>query len=376
MVVASGSITKRSIRDFAHLAVWALGAGAPVPLHYDTLDEWSFALDGGTTFANRIEPGALLKWADGATTDAARKGFQTRLGETPGCLVYHVSQDTIGADIQITGHVAETPDNMREAWRGLRDAWTLPDGQECVDVVEIYRHAQELALEFYYKWRVPGPEPWMQARKAWGKFAREKLKTGRWDSPDEVAKAFPGAPELTAWREIRDTFEPDTCIVWLGLGALNYAAEWLKGGGVVFVQHVLFGQALAYLAKVPFFAAQGLDANGQSIEHFQGRACIASAGSNTEGRNLQRFCRMLDMTPVPNNLQAEQKIGRLHREGQESDTVEVCLYLGCRENVSNFWQSVQDARTDTIHNEHKLLIASHDVPALDALPHTKAFELS
>lgn len=382
MCVGSGSMTKRSLRDYAHLAKWTLGAGSPLPIRDDTLEEWCFALDGGTNWANRLEPGALLAWADGGTdTEAARRGFQKRLAETPGVIVYHVPQDNIGADIEITGEVLHAPPEMTDAWDHLRgnDArgfrkWELPDGTELVEGCEVYRHARELALGFYYKWRRPGPEPWMNARKAYGQFTREKLKTGRWDSPDEVAKAHPGASEVTDWQGIRSSFEPETTIVWLSMHALHVCAEWLRGGGVCFVEHVLFGQALSVLAKVPFFGRGGLDANGASIEHYQGKACIASLGSNTEGRNLQRYSRMLVTSPVPNGLQLEQLLGREHREGQDADVVEVTVLVGCYEGCAAFWQSVEDARTDTIHQNHKVLMARIDVIELTALPPEKAFQ--
>lgn len=383
LCVGSGSITKRSIRDYAHLAAWTLGQGAPVPLNHDTLEEWCYALDGGTNFANRIEPGALLAWAEGSDTASARKGFQRRLAETPGCMVYHVAQDDIGATVNIRAEVLEAPAEMAPAWEALRGwtdkdgtehgGWELIDGTELVEGCEVYRHARELALGFYYKWRHPGPEPWMVARKAWGQFARENLKGSRFDSPDETAKAYPTAPEWTAWRDIRSTFEPETTIVWLSAHALHLCAEWLKDGGVAFVEHSQFGQALAYTAKVPFFGAQGLDGNGRSIEHFQGKACVASLGSNSEGRNLQRFCRMLITSPVPNNLQLEQLIGRMHREGQEADSVDVTVLFGCYEGAGAFWQSVYDARSDTVHNVHKVLDARLEVPEMWELPKTPAF---
>jgi len=378
LCIGSGSVTKRSIRDYAHLLAWTLGLGSPLPLRDDDLENWAFALDGGTTFANRLEPGALLAWAEGEDltdeTAAARRGFQRRLAQTPGVVVYHVPQDNIGAEIEITAQVLMPPPEMTQAWEALRDRWELPDGTELVEGCEVYRHARELAKGFYYKWRRPGPDPWMQARKTYGQFTREKLKTGRWDSPDEVAKAFPNAAEVTEWQAIRNTFEPETCIVWLSTHALQVCADWLKGGGVCFVEHVLFAQALAFLAKVPFFGRGGLDANGASIEHFKGKACIASLGSNTEGRNLQHFSRMLVVNPVPNGLQLEQLLGREHREGQEADTVEVTILFGCYEDAAAFWASVNDAKTDTVHNNHKVLMSKIQASEMWELPQEKAFQ--
>jgi hypothetical protein len=155
--------------------------------------------------------------------------------------------------------------------------------------------------------------------------------------------------------------------------ALQAAADWLKAGGICFVEHVLFGQALAYLAKVPYFGAGGLDANGAGIDNFKGKACVASSSSNREGRNLQRFARGLIVSMVPNNLQAEQLLGRLHRPEQEADEVCFDVFLGCYEDAAALWQCVYDARSDTIHTDHKILVADLQAPDMLELPQTKAF---
>ena len=60
----TGTITKRSLHDYAHVLTWCLGAGAPVPLRQDVLEEWSFALDERLDWGSQIEPGALLSWCE------------------------------------------------------------------------------------------------------------------------------------------------------------------------------------------------------------------------------------------------------------------------------------------------------------------------
>jgi hypothetical protein len=216
-----------------------------------------------------------------------------------------------------------------------------------------------------------GPSDWLDKRKRFGQFIREKLKGSRhYDSPDEVACAFPEADEVKDWRAVRKSYTPETTIVWLDSGPLRRCVEWLRGGGIVWVETTAWGEAIAQLAHVPYFGAGGLDSAGRSIDQFQGRGCVASVGANGEGRNLQRFCRMLVTATLPNGPQWEQTIGRLHRIGQVADEVTVDVLVGCKEHVEPFWQSVRDANLHKHGDggDPKLLLAAIDFPASENLP--------
>jgi hypothetical protein len=358
----TGTFAKRRIEDYAHIMHWCLGPLAPVPITGDEIENWDHALAEKIEVGSRIEPGPLLDWYEPSPLDAgrhvgtlerARRGFQKRLAETPGVVCSYISGADLGVSLTVVGHELYSEDvpALQSAFEDLRGPRTLPDGQEMVDAIEWYRHAKELGLGFFLKWKYPAPPEWLACRKAWFAFCREKLARSRtYDSPDELAKAFPEQPEWLAWKAVRKSYDPETIPIWLETGIAELCVSWLRGdwgdvspgsGGIVFVEHVAFGQLVASLAGVPYFGAGGKDATGRSIIHFNGPACVASIGSNGKGRNLQAFQRMLVPSPPPNGPQWEQLIGRLHRQGQGRD-VRIDVLFGCREAYQSFWQAVSD----------------------------------
>jgi hypothetical protein len=377
--VMSGTTIKRSIKDYAHLLKLALRGLAPIPLTAETLEDWDCALSEKIDMSNRIHPGALLQWCEPGEIEefgiinAARRAFSRRLDQTPGVVCHHVAPEDVGADIIIRELVPDVCKATLDAFQLLREKWELPNGQELVDGCEVYRHSREMALEFYYVWKNPAPRDWLDARKAWGGWVREKLKYSRtYDSPDDVARAFPAQPELLAWKAVRDSYRPETRIEWLGMGVLNQCAQWLREhDGVVFTEHTQFGEQLARLAGVPYFGAGGRDSvTGIGIDDYHGRACVASIASNSEGRNLQRWHKMLVTSPPPNGPGWEQLIGRLHRLGQFAKCVEVWVIQSSLEQSSAFWQAVADAELAEHANkeEPKLALAEILVTPLDELP--------
>jgi len=63
MVVAlSGTITRRSIKDYHQLALWALKPDlVPMPVNWPEVEDWADALDEGVSEDKIIAPGALLE---------------------------------------------------------------------------------------------------------------------------------------------------------------------------------------------------------------------------------------------------------------------------------------------------------------------------
>lgn len=401
----SGTISKRAFGDYAHIIDWCLKDKSPLPRRHDIVEEWDAALGEGTSFDfNRIGPGALLKWADRkeiaelGELNAARSGFQRRLAQTPGVVCHHVRAEDITAGITIRGiNTWELPGYekgpIEQAFSRIRkkenpdgsvSGWELPDGQELVEALEIFAHVQEEALGFFRKWKYPAPKEWLEKRKAFNTFIREHLTGSRkYDSPDEVAQAYPADIAVVEWKAIRRSFEPETIMVWLDPGPLKLCVEWLKSGGIAFTQHNQFGEALAHLAGVPYFGAGGVDSAGHSIEDFRGTACVASVFANGEGRNLHLrkhplnpnvqlgFSRMLIVTMLRNWLEWEQTIGRIHRLGCLAEHCYVDVLIGCSEHVKTFEKCILEAeRTKYAEGgEPKLLQAAiENVITLDQMP--------
>src|SRR5690606_2558808 len=85
----TGTPIRKTLRNFNRPLVWALHYGTPLPMVYKDLEDWCGALDEKPREGRR-PPGALLRWYEGppvSPLEAARRGVQRRLAETPGAIV-------------------------------------------------------------------------------------------------------------------------------------------------------------------------------------------------------------------------------------------------------------------------------------------------
>ena len=390
VVAMSGTITKRSLRDYFHIAHWCLPRICPVPVTHKDLEAWADALDERVNQFRRVRTGALkllcnaeeleqITYGGDTELSAVRRAYGRRLVETPGVVA---SQDgALGVALSISGLDLESPDPIIEQhFTTLRTMWETPDGHPIADGITLRRHARELGLGLYYRWNPRPPEDWLEARKAWAKFCREVIKHNRRgiDSEAVVVSAvdqglYPmGKPVLELWRALRDTFIPNTEAVWCSQESLNLAKHWAQHNpGIIWVEHVQFGIRLAELTGLSYYGAEGKDANGRQIEdHPPGQAMIASTASNFEGRNLQAWSRNLILSCPASGDRMEQLMGRTHRDGQSADEVTVDIYTGCLEYIVAFHQARKDAANiqDTFHQAQRLLYADVDFPSLEEIP--------
>lgn len=396
----SGTFTNRSLHEYAHILKWSLSPeNYPLPDNYNDLVMWSGALDEEKDNENPCRPGmlkALCVNADGTRNEeeialwdkdeitAARRAFRRRLIETPG--VVAAFSDELDATLaveavepafakKIATHL--TPDDktvidsVEAAFRYLRGKWKTPDGWTISDGLTMFRHARELAVGFFYRWRPRPPKEWLEPRKAWHRFVRETLKHSRkLDSELAVARAFPNCDELVAWRNVRDTFTPNVEAVWLDESVVHYAADWMeREKGICWVEHKCVGEKLQEFG-FDYYGAQGRNAAGRLIDdHPRGQPLVASIKSSGEGRNLQAWNRNLVLGFPSNGRGAEQLIGRTHRPGQDQDEVTMDVLATCYEHVSGFWQAVADAEyaRDSTGAPQKILLASVNVPSVSEI---------
>ncbi|MCK4718686.1 MAG: DEAD/DEAH box helicase family protein, partial [Thermoplasmata archaeon] len=389
VVAMSGTITKRSLRDYAHIAAWCMPLTCPVPRTHKDLEAWADCLDERVNPFRRVRPGALrqlanaeeeeaMDYGDESELSAVRQAYRRRLTESPGCVA---TQDgELGVSLSITGVFPTREDPQVEAqFNTLRTVWETPDGHPIADGIAMWRHARELGLGFFYRWNPRPPDDWLEARSLWAKFCRDVLKYNRrgLDSESQVAMAvdrglYDDAGRLERWREIKPTFVPNTEAVWFSSEALETAEEWLAHHeGIVWVEHTEFGKELSKRTGLPFYSRKGQDPTGRVIEdHPPGKSLIASVQSNAEGRNLQAWNTNLVMSAPPNGAMWEQMMGRTHRDGQEAEEVTFHVYAGCFEQVSGLYQAKADSlyTQDTTGQAQKLTYADLDFPEPDRLP--------
>ena len=358
-VGVSGTIIKRSLHDFAHLAKWALGEGSPLPNNWTELEEWASAIDERPQSHTRMAPGALVKWSNGdEDLEAVRQGVGERIRSTPGILAS--SDSGPACSLEVCRVSAEAPKGIVEAFRILRTKEETPDGWKLIaGGLDVSRHANELALGYYSRWNPRAPELWLERRREWSQACRKVLKRGiiGLDTELQIANAAHRGKlneETTIahkqWVEIRDTFVPEPEPVWISDFAINFVARWLEQEkGLAFVAHVPFAQRLAEKTGLKYYGKQG-QAQGQAqdktyIEEAPKGPAICSWQSNYEGRNIQHIWeKALVVSPMGSGQTWEQTLGRLHRDGTEADTIYYDVLCNCAENEDSWAQAISDAQ--------------------------------
>lgn len=392
LVAMSGTLTKKSLKDYAHLSERALREGSPLPLHWPAVEEWATAIDPEApgTFAAPI--GALRRLC--AVGESAREGFRRRLVETPGVVATEAS--ALDTSLVIHERKVALPADVTNALAGVRATWQRPDGEELTDGLAKANVCRQLASGFYYRWIWPRGEPepviraWLEARADWHREVREKLHTAReyMDSPLLLARAairwHDGFREVLEdgrtvdhpphtrhrltwqseawprWRELKDTAEPQTEAVWISDFLAQDAAAWARDSrGVVWYEHAAFGQRVATLAGLPLFGP-GREASDAIILETGKCSVIASVRAHGTGKNLQQWADMLVANPMADGGAWEQMLGRLHRIGQQADEVTATIYRHTPETAEAFDKAVGYARyiQETTGQPQKLLFAS------------------
>jgi hypothetical protein len=381
LCVWSGTLTAKSIKDYAHLSAFALKESSPLPLDPQVVEEWALALDPSDWQA---PSGALGRLCEPG--EHIYQGYYRRFSHTLG--VVATKAGAVDASIYITERKAPTmPAHLREQLDNLRAGWVRPDGEELVDMLQVARSARELASGFFYRWKFPRGEAdalilqWLAARKAWHRELREKLRFRRehLDSPLLCSKAAiratqvpPYEGDLPVWKAecwapwvaARDTVQPESEAVWIDDYLARDAAEWAtKNRGIVWYEHEAFGRRVAELSGLPMHAG-GAGAEERILAEDGTRSIIASIHAHGTGRDgLQRvFAAQLVANPPTSGAVWEQLLGRLHRIGQEADEVQSYVYRHTPEIADGIDRAIVQARyiEGTLGTYQKLLAAAYD----------------
>jgi len=372
IVVMSGTITKRSLHDYVHLLRWALKTDVPLPEGYNDLELWADALDERKGMLRRADPGALRVLCDAEEDrmwptnprEWARRAYRRRLTDTSG--VVSTKETSVDASLVMTCVEPPSSPAIDAAFEHLRHNWETPDGWPLADAMQVYRHAREIALGFYYVWDPRPPRAWLDARKAWCSFVRETLSHSRsLDSELQVKQQHPNAPELLAWNAVKDSFTPNTKPVWLCPSVLELCWQWLKQEtGILWTEHTYFAERLAQMSGVRYYGAGNVS---DAEKHPADKPMIVSVHAGKEGLNLQTWNTNFVVSPPPNGEQWEQLLGRTHRDGQQADEVNFDVAGFSAEHVEAFWQARRDAEyvAASLGSPQKLLVADHDFPSVD-----------
>lgn len=334
----SGTMTKRGLKDYAHLMELALGNGAPIPLQLNDLLSWANVLDAdGVATDSDWGPfnRCLLPRNPTRNVRVAREAFAERFRATPG--VVASDESNLGVGLYFHEMPVVEPEVVKTARLELQRTWCRPDGEELVDAFAVFRVEQQLSSGFYYVWDWPNgvvDTEWMEKRAAWNKSVRRILKCNdhRWDSPLRVALALSqgtltdadALAAYEAWKGVRHRPQPPTKAVWIDDFMVRRAGQWVldqlaanpKVPVTVWYEHVALGEALGLLG-LPVYGV------GRDPQTSQDEALACSITVNGTGKNLQRSPTMLVLNWPRSGSTVEQLVGRSHRPGQLADDVNV-----------------------------------------------------
>lgn len=392
-VALSGTMTTKSLKDYAHLAEHALRGRSPLPISdYNTLEEWSAAIDVPSTASFiPMAPGCLLELCTPAeqalaankykARDMARAGFRRRLVESHGVIA--TSESALGTSLTIAALKPEVPEPVKEALKELYRTWKLGD-EELEDPTAVARSARQLACGFYYIWDWPDGKDleWLETRAAWHQVMRSYLthhaRPGL-DSPLLIARAADafskgqgtfeyGAAQWAAWAKVKHRPQPDTSPVWISDFLVKEILAWaatkvVEGqNGIIWTEHRAVEDALR--AHLPTFGA-GSDRQLLSITSKVHPVIVCSIRAHGTGKNLQPWNHNLVTSPPANGTTWEQLLGRTHRPGQEADEVYADVFLHTVDNFQAWEHALEDAKyiEQTHGSKQKILYATKLVNA-------------
>lgn len=382
VVAMSGTITKRSLLDFAHVLRWCIrGEKTPLPQTKMELEVWAAAVDEIKIFEKRIQTdvGALKSFCNSVELakgrDGVRNALRRRLQETPGVVATQSKGIDASLNVVLT-RVDGYGSKVHElAARMQGDNAELPNGDIVTDenLAARWRNMRTLTSGFWYKWDPPPPAAWLEARKAWKRCVRFVLREELpgLESEALVAKAAAagklddgGCRLYAEWVAVRDMYEPNVVPVWIDDRMVRFVKAWTKEHvGIVWVSEVALGHRLEEELGLPYFRNMGLDGRKRPIEDAdpKGGCIVASVAANGEGRNLQAWNDMLVVSPPPTGTVWEQLLGRMHRPGQEADEVWCEVAVGCLVEWECWMQARKDARyASAIEGPKKLVYATVD----------------
>lgn len=421
----SGSLTSRSVKDYAHVAWWALGNKAPVPTTYHTLVHLCSTIDSGAepssyqrklwqplrTWCRLWFPNEELSFDD----TGIRRAFQLRLRSAPG-VVSSTEEDQLDVPLKIHPRpvldAAERP-GYAEVLRLIEQVekfGTAPNGDAIDHAIHNHKWLRELTMGFYNS--LEWPEPDVVARRAgvalddakrllsralehhmllqaYHKELRDWLKSHRIDKMDTPrlvgmsmhrnGDKFVGKKLFASWKAAKDLDADDlprreARPVRLCDYKINDSLRWAdshRDGGILWVYSIEVGRWMFEALRGAGFSnalhcpagahAEILDPGNRD------KLLVASMGSHGEGKNLQHHQNTRFVEWPREALLAQQVLGRTHRPGQEADE----LHADCCDTTDYDDQARAAGLIDALYQQQttgvpmKVITAEYDpLPSL------------
>lgn len=407
-VVMSGTMSKTNPRDSYRLARWILRDKAPVPRTFVDMEKWSEVLRSDSEEKGKIprkklkEFRRLVQWARrrfpdrmvdlSASARTVRMAYQLRFNSAPG-VVSSAGQAPLGVGLEIVNFPAKDMGReLRDLLNDLDVNWLTPDGILLTYAVEKLEVFRQLTCGFYLKhyWDMKKPriEEAIAAHEARLEYRAElrnflkstRAKHMRLYIPSAVGKYHETHGAIKNWRNLYDLWLrwkelqveglPKQSVKFVKIDDYKVKAivQWAKAhkkrGGVIWVHHHGFAKWIhdelvkADIKPVIKSSGDSWDLGDGS----EGRIVVASEGAFYQGQNLQHYQAQIIAQWLRTSTRMEQLLGRLHREGQQAESVQTCTLLHTEFDHMQVYATILDTCyvKQIQGGEPKLLVADWD----------------
>ena len=387
----SGTMTRKSLRDYAHILLMCLGPRSPLPMDMEQVDGWANVLDSDqahydqhseTTGAGVLRP--LIVWSNKHFPKSSlmfdvpgfRRAFQNRLLTAPG--VISSPADSLGTSLIIDNRAAPAPgEELKKLTKQLLDLWISPDGDEIEHAMHVWKCRAELTAGFYHQHYWPTPEEIAAKRNVSPEVAKDWIERSqkhhrvlqdyhkvlrRWfnDNPNRPGLDTPmlvgremsrsgmqrvGKALFEAWRAAKDLefdemVEREPRPIRVDDYKIRMGVDWadknVRSDGILWYFNQEIGLWLTEALKargVPTIhcpAGQAVNAfltSPDVAKRCEGHFLVMSIKAHGTGKNLQFMKDQLFVQLPETEEQAQQTIGRTHRTGQQADEVTVATLI-------------------------------------------------
>lgn len=329
IVCMTGTLMKRSLRDYAHLFALALDENSPLPRDPGEIDLWADALDENVPYDRRARPDAIRRLFDTPSKDldTLRSLLYASLSEHPQVYL-PFSTETSGPGLTIRWYRpgqmfrlsgSEDPADRQRyeqlaRWVDAVDGGTDPMGNTILDGFAAGRLRRTVPLGWMH---LPKdlPREILIARADWEHLVKQEIAAGRALSEGRVAQ-IPSIRETEVykrWSAVRARYRRSERPVLLDPG-LDPAVFRLwpepRVGTCYWTSTPEIGRWIASGSDLRYFGA-GDDIPGQPIP------AVFSIQAHGTGKNLQHYQDAIVLEPPTGPAQIEQLLARLDRTGQE-----------------------------------------------------------
>lgn len=353
-VAMSGTMTNRRLKEFAYIAEKALGKNCPVPVQATALNSWDNALAGEHVWHPRLvspldrrarltQIRTMNDWLpiknvfEDIDCQILRNALACHLHNARGVLVWSTSACNSSIYVELLQRAPGTRGLLAHA-RDVAKTYRDPAGTEITDPGDLAAACKRLLLGYYYQWSWEGKPDfeWLDARNEWAKTVRQLLRNygaSGFDSAGLISKEAERRRKAgedkewirtwDRWRRQKHKKPPKTVAHWLSEEPLKFLidkANKLKDCIIWYHEKAVAEKLVELGVKVIMPGDQ------PPLEKAHQKGVIAlSVGSHGTGLNLQGWHKNVFACVPSSGSIWEQVLGRTHRLGQESDSVEVLV---------------------------------------------------